>query len=105
MTVENVQCHATEDGVTQSWRLLQLISRRELAAWTIPRAPLIHRNLDVVLPVKLTHDLPMPGNHRFHAFTLVKQFVPIHRPEFERVAFAFVPVLGLAATQVPGIVM
>src|SRR6266496_2148272 len=105
MPIENVEGHATKDGITQRWGLFELVTRREFAAGTIPWSPFIDRNFDVVVLVKLTHDLPVARNHRFHPLTFMEQYVPVHWLEFERVTFALIPVLGLATTQVPGIVM
>src|SRR5260370_17386963 len=65
MPVKNVQGHAAEHGIPQRGSLFENVPWRRLAPGTVPRAPFIHDDLDAVLPVEFTHDLPIPYKHAF----------------------------------------
>ncbi len=96
--------HAAENRVAESRHLLENVARTRLAAGSVPGAPLVHHQFDVMLVVNLAHDLPVPGNETLHAVAFAEKFIPLHRLKIDCVAFALHPVLGLA-TEVPSVVM
>ena len=55
--------------------------------------------------VEFSHDLPVAVDQGFHHVALAQQFVPVHGVELERITFAFIPILGAAPAQVPGVVV
>src|SRR5882724_10771422 len=59
MPVEGVQSHGAEYRIAQSGHLFEKMARHSLAARPVPRTPLIYHQLDLVLRVEFSHDLPM----------------------------------------------
>src|SRR6267378_4857724 len=58
--VKYVEGHAAEHGIPQRGSLLENVPWRRLAPGTVPRAPFVHHELNTVLTVEFTHDLPVP---------------------------------------------
>ena len=60
MAVKNVEGHAAEHGIPQRGSLLENVPWRGLASRAVPWSPFVHDELNTVLTVEFTHDLPVP---------------------------------------------
>src|SRR5713101_7930296 len=89
VTIKNIQSHSAEHRVPQRWSLFEDVPWRCFASGLVPRAPLVHDKFDAVLPIELTHDLPMSQNQPLHAFTLAQNLVPVHGIKVYCVSLSF----------------
>src|SRR5256885_363540 len=105
MPVKNVQGHATEHGIPQRGSLLENVPWRGLAPGTVPRTPLIDDELDAVLTVKFTHDLPVPCNEAFHALAFAQNLVPVHGIKLNCVPFSLFPIVRTPTTEIPSVMV
>ena len=78
MAIEDVERHSAEHSVAQSRSLFECIARSRFAARAIPRTPLIHDQLHMMMAINFTKDLPMAGYQTLHALAFAEQFIPIH---------------------------
>src|SRR5882762_1804910 len=105
MPVKNVEGHAAEHGIPQRGSLLENVPRRCLAPGTVPRAPFVHDELDAVLTVEFTHDLPVPQNEVLHTFTFAQNLVPVHGIKLNGVPFSFFPIARSSAAKIPRVMV
>src|SRR6266540_2034794 len=76
-----------------------------LRPFLVPRTPLIDDQFNAMPPVVLAHDGPVLVDERLHAVGLTKQLVVLGRVKLQRVTLGGKPMVGLAETQIPGVVV
>src|SRR5437016_7729883 len=105
MPVKNVEGHAAEHGIPQRGSLLENVPWRRLAPGTVPPAPFVHDELDAVLTVEFTHDLPVPKNEVLHTFTFAQNLVPVEGIKLNCVTFSFFPLVRSSTAKIPSVMV
>jgi len=72
MTIENVERHTAENGVAERGHLFENVAGSGFAAGSIPRAPFVDDEFDVMLGIEFAHHLPVAFDHGFDAVTFAE---------------------------------
>src|SRR5579875_1440507 len=79
--------------------------RNILGPRAIPGAILIHYQANGVTGIVLPHGRPLIRDDLLHEVTFPEEFVPVANVEIDCASLRFHPVVRLAVTEIPGVMM